>query len=149
MCPALFHARRSKYMSKLQQLTLGALATGLIAVGSPPRPAPFRPPRDRPSDSPRVRSDEEPASSPSPIETPSPSRWRTRRSQAATKHKKPLGPAPLHELKPKRPLTQRCPAVTLWSSGDVTFTIEFVLHVQLEHAADAAVRTHGLRHVLP
>src|SRR4029077_17336126 len=26
--------------------------------------------------------------------------------------------------KPKRPFTQRCPAVTLWSRGDVTLTIE-------------------------
>ena len=41
--------------------------------------------------------------------------------------------------KPNRPLTQRLPLVTSWSSGEVTLTIVVVLDVQRQIAADAAV----------
>lgn len=73
MCPALFHARRSKYMSKLEQLMLGALATALIAVGVAAQTGTVQPPRDRPLVPHALAPTEEPASSPSPIETPPPS----------------------------------------------------------------------------
>jgi len=88
MCPALFHARRSKYMSKLQQLTLGALATALIAVGVAAQTGTVQPPRDRPSAPHAFAPTEEPASSPSPIETPSPSPVPDATQSGGNKHKK-------------------------------------------------------------
>jgi len=88
MCPALFHARRSKYMSKLQQLVLGALATALIAVGVAAQTGTVQPPRDRPPAPPAFTPTEEPASSPSPIETPSPSPVPDATQSGGNKHKK-------------------------------------------------------------
>ena len=73
MCPALFHARRSKYMSKLEQLMLGALATALIAVGVAAQTGTVQPPRDRPPAPHAFAPTEEPTADPSPIETPPPS----------------------------------------------------------------------------
>ena len=46
--------------------------------------------------------------------------------------------------KPKRPLTQRLPRVTSWSSGERDLDDRVVLDVQREVAADAAVRAHGV-----
>jgi len=88
MCPALFHARRSKYMSKLEQLMLGALATALIAVGVAAQTGTVQPPRDRPSAPHAFAPTEEPASSPSPIETPSPSPVPDATQSGGNKHKK-------------------------------------------------------------
>ena len=88
MCPALFHARRSKYMSKLQQLVLGALATALIAVGVAAQTGTVQPPRDRPSAPHAFAPTQEPASSPSPIETPSPSPVAEATQSGGNKHKK-------------------------------------------------------------
>ena len=67
---------------------------------------------------------------------------------------RPRRPAP-HSLprawtcwKPKRPLMQRLPRVTSWSSGLGHLDDRVVLHVQLEVAADAAVGADGRRHRL-
>src|SRR5256885_15609922 len=101
MCPALFHARRSKYMSKLEQLMLGALATALIAVGVAAQTGTVQPPRDRPPAPHAFAPTGEPTADPSPIETPPPSRGQRppparpspRRTQGATKQKSTNGGA--------------------------------------------------------
>ena len=73
MCPALFHARRSKYVSKLTQLMLGALGTALIAVGVAAQTGTVQPPREAPSAPHAFAPAQEPTADPSPIETPPPS----------------------------------------------------------------------------
>ena len=75
-------------MSKLEQLMLGALATGLIAVGVAAQTGTVQPPRDRPSAPHAFAPTEEPASSPSPIETPSPSPVPDATQSGGNKHKK-------------------------------------------------------------
>ena len=75
-------------MSKLQQLVLGALATALIAVGVAAQTGTVQPPRDRPLVPHALAPTEEPASSPSPIETPSPSPVAEATQSGGNKHKK-------------------------------------------------------------